>query len=238
MGYFNRRYYKPAPTNNQFNGYNNRVNDPTLKDRLEKLLANPTLCQYPKTVEFMRSLLEQFNARGSLSHNQVKCIEDNEKRYSADNIAANSAAIEAWRSSYDANKRATMRLVAKWYKDMADAGSQPYYYRETCEKVLSDDNFVPSQATFEKIVNNKFAQRYVENVNSGAKYNAGDVVELTATAKNSRFAAHATSIVSGAIVIEVTDKVTSTKGSRQYKVLPIGSDQVLNVEERFLKYSK
>ena len=240
MAYFNRRYYKPAPSTTQYNTYNNRVNDPTLKDRLEKLLANPVLCQYPKTVEFMRSLLEQYNARGSLSHNQVKCIEDNEKRYTDENVQAQSAAIQAWRTSYDADKRATMRAIAGWYKSMADAGSQPYYYRETCEKVLSDENFVPSQATYEKIVNNKFAQKYIANTKAQAKFSAGDVVELTTQAKNApRFAyGLASSILSGAIVIEVTDIVSSTNGSRQYKLLPIGGDQLINVEERCLKHSK
>lgn len=238
MHYFNRRrFYKPAPTVSQYSGINNRVNDPTLKDRLEKLLANPDLQQYVKTVEFMRSLLEQFNAKGSLSHNQVKCIEDNEKRYNEAALAEKRASIQAWQASYDADKRSKMRLVAKWYKDMADAGSQPYYYRETCEKVLADENYIPSQQTYEKIVTNKFAQRFLEQTKTAPKFNNGDVVVLTAIAKN-RFLLGQGHNDNTFIIVEVTDNVRAAAGSRSYGILPIGDDKVSYVEERYLKLSR
>jgi hypothetical protein len=237
MPYFNRnRFYKPAPSASQYSGINNRVNDPTLKDRLEKLLANPDLQQYSKTVEFMRSLLEQFAAKGSLSHNQVKCIEDNEKRYNETALAEKRASIQAWQATYDADKRAKMRLIAKWYKDMANAGSQPYYYRETCEKVLSEESYIPSQQTYEKVVNNKFAQRYLEQTKTAPKFNNGDVVVLTAVGKN-RFAAgkHNDNTF---IIVAVTDNVRAAAGSRSYTLLPIGDDTPISIEERFLKLSR
>ncbi len=235
MSFYQRRFYKPAPTASQYSGINNRVNDPTLKDRLEKLLANTDLQQYPKTVEFMRSLLEQFNAKGSLSHNQVKCIEDNEKRYTENNSAEKRAAIQAWQASYDSDKRTKMRLVAKWYKDMADAGSQPYYYRETCEKVLSEENYIPSQVTYEKIVNNKFAQRYLEATAAKPKFNNGDVVILTAIGKAKTYSEHSDNSF---IVVQVTDKVRAAAGSRSYGLLPIGDDNLVFIEERYLKASR
>lgn len=237
MAYFHRRFYKPAPSVSQYSGINNRVNDPTLKDRLEKLLANNDLQQYPKTVEFMRSLLEQFTAKGSLSHNQVKCIEDNEKRYNETALAEKRASIQAWQATYDADKRSKMRLVAKWYKDMADAGSQPYYYRETCEKVLTDENYIPSQQTYEKIVTNKFAQRYLEQTKTAPKFNNGDTVVLTAIAKN-RSAAGKEHNDNTFIIVEVTDKVRAAAGSRSYGLLPIGDDKVQYIEERYLKLSR
>lgn len=231
------RHFKPAPTNNQFNSINTRVNDPSLKERLEKLLTNPAVRQYPKTEEFMRSLLEQFNARGSLSTNQVRCIEDNEKRYSDDALQENAAIIKAWQASYDEDKRTKMRLIAKWYKDMADAGSQPYYYRETCEKVLADENYIPSQQTYEKIVTNKFAQRFLEQTKTAPKFNNGDVVVLTAIAKN-RFLLGQGHNDNTFIIVEVTDNVRAAAGSRSYGVLPIGDDKVSYVEERYLKLSR
>jgi hypothetical protein len=237
MPYFNRnRFYKPAPSASQYSGINNRVNDPTLKERLEKLLANVDLQRYVKTVEFMRSLLDQYNAKGSLSHNQVKCIEDNEKRYNEATLAEKRASIQVWQTSYDADKRTKMRLVAKWYKDMADAGSQPYYYRETCEKVLADESYVPSEQTYEKIVSNKFAQRYLEQIKTAPKFNNGDVVVLTTVGKN-RFAAgnHSDNTF---IIVEVTDKVRAAAGSRSYGLLPIGDDNLIFIEERYLKASR
>lgn len=236
MAYYRRRFFKPAPTMNQFDSINTRVNDPSLKERLEKLLANPAVCQYPKTEEFMRSLLEQFNARGSLSTNQVRCIEDNEKRYSDDALQENAANIKAWQASYDEDKRTKMRLIAKWYKDMADAGSQPYYYRDTCEKVLSEDRYIPSQQTYEKIVNNKYAQRYLEQLASKPKFNNGDAVVLTNVGKNSFVAGKHND--NTFIIIEVTNKVRAAAGSRSYSLLPIGDDVLINIEERYLKLSR
>lgn len=230
MPYFRNRFKRPN-TNVDFN----RVKDPDIKVRLENLLSNPLVQENPKTVEFMRSLLDQFNSRGWLSTTQTNCIKQNEERYSGDNVAEKIAAAKEWSKSFDEDKRSTLREVAEWYKAMADAHSQPYYYRETCEKVLNDSNFVPSQTTYEKIVNNKFAQRYISNKKQPAKFNVGDVIELNYSGRaqwsnrehqNNSF-----------IIIEVTDIVRAAKDSRLYKAIVIGDDKVVAVEQRHIKKS-
>lgn len=235
MTFYARRFYKPKPNYNQFNSANNRVCDPSLKQRLEKLLSNAHIGQYPKTKEFLQSLLEQFNSRGSLSTSQVRCLEDNEKRYSDDNLEKVNASLQAWQSSYDEDKRTKMRLIAKWYKDCALAGKQPYYYRETCEKVLSEDSYVPSEQSYEKIVNNKWAQRYLQERDSTPKFKNGDVVELNTMGKKNFSHFYDTGTF---IVIEVTDQVRAVSGSRVYGLLPIGDNNTANLEERYLKISR
>lgn len=235
-----RRFPNRSPSANQFNNYNNRVADPALKDRLEKILQNPYLQQYPKTVDFMRSLLEQFNAKNSLSHAQVRCLEDNERKFSEDNVNAAHAANKAWKDSFDAEKREKLQAIAKWYKDQYEANIQPFYYREACEAVLSNPDYVPSETLYNKLVENKYSQRYLENRKKPAKYADGDVVILNSTGRKNRSVNYRMSreIDNTFIVVEATDLFTAVNGSRHYKLLPIGGDQIVQAEERFLKKIK
>jgi hypothetical protein len=234
MAYTNRRFVKSAPSSSQYSDYANRISEPTIKDRLEKLLTNTALCQYPKTVEFMRSLLEQYKLRGSLSHKQFECIEENEKRYSDENLAIQNSSIEVWKSQYDAVKRDNITTIANWYKNASEKGDTPYYYRDVCEKILNDKDFVPSQSSYEKIVNNKFAQSYLQQKASINKFKEGDTVVIN-TAGIKYYYSLRNCKDDVFIVIEVTDIVRPTVGSRLYKVVAIGDDTLTSVEERFLK---
>lgn len=241
MPYYRRfRRTAAAPTNNQFAGYNNRVNDPALKDRLEKLLNNQVVQQSNFTIEFLKSLLDQFNQRGSLSHAQVAALEKNESKYSDENVAAQSAAINAWKESFDADKRTKIKQVASWYKYCATTNGQPYYYMETCEKVLNEENYLPSESLYKKIVENKYSQTFLNEVSKSPKFSDGDVVCIGPGALKTQKARATLGRVcnDSFIVIEPTDMAAAVKGGRIYKLLPIGGDQVYEVEERFLRRAK
>jgi hypothetical protein len=238
MGYLNRRFSKSPPLSSQYSSYANTVSDPAIKDRIEKLLSNAALCEFPKTVEFMQSLLQQYNLRGKLSHKQMQCIEENEKRYSNENVAIRDSSIEAWKAEYDAVKRANFIAIANFYKKASEDGTQPYYYRDVLENILSNENYVPSKQSYEKIiVNNKYAQSYLKQKESINKFRVDDVVIMNTAGKNrSQLVTSSRAIAESTfIIVEVTDTVRACVGSRLYKVIPIGDDSIISIEERYLK---
>lgn len=231
------RSLRLAPAKTDYQNYANRVSDPQLKERLEKITANPLVQLHNKTVEFLQSLKEQYEKRGSLSHNQVRILEDIEKKYSEENTLIEQKLREDWVASFDATKQETITKVAKWYRDLANSHVQPYYFRDVCERVLNEKSYIPPKSVYDKMVNNKFAQGFLDNLNKQPKFSKGDFVSLTKTVKYD-YKFDKIKDLPGGIVIEITDMAGSAKGSRQYRVLFIGSDEVLNVQERYLKRGK
>lgn len=223
---YRSRYRRPI-SQSGYTGLNNRVSDPELGKRLETLLTNPAVQQQPKNIEFIQSLLDQFKSRNSLSHSQVQCINRLESQYTLD--PEKVAAIDAWRAGFDQEKRDTVKLIARWYKQQAEKGTRPYYYHNTCEKVLNDDSYIPPEDVYRKITENKYSERYLTEYKKAPKFHPNDVVTLSASGKK------AVRNIAAMIVLEATDNVNPVIGGRIYKLLPIGSDQIEELEERHLK---
>lgn len=238
-------FRRPRRFNNttagQIASYNDRVNDPSLKDRLEKLLANPLVAQQNYTVEFLKSLLEQYNSRGSLSHNQVASLEKSEAKFTDESAAEQIASLNAWKVSFDQEKQTKIKKIAKWYKQMAESFAQPYYYRDVCENVLNREDYIPSEIAYKKIVENKYSETFLVESEKAPKFSLGEAVCLSSASNQNiagRLIRKDMKEIESYIVLEVTDIVKPVRGGRIYRLLTIGDDKIVQIEERFLKKSR
>ena len=84
---------------------------------------------------------------------------------------------------------------------------------------------------------NKYVQRWIAQREAGPAFAKGQLVRFR---RNNLVRQHVGHRYAGtlAVVCNVGDQVSATKGSRSYQVLPIGQAMPLTTEERFLMRSK
>lgn len=248
MTWYRRPRYNPYPKNTNSGqvappGANLKIFDPAVKFRLEALLANPVVQKDTWNAPFMKGLLDQFNSKGYLSQKQVDCIAKCEVKHDPQVAAAKQTDFDSWKQEYDEEKRENAIKVAKWYKHAHEESKAqrekgimvaevPFYYQNTAEKVLGDPNFIPSREAYDKLVNNKFAERYLRNSASGPKFVATDIVQLRSNAIKSygRHFPH-----ESGLVIHVAEPKRNVAGGYIVTVLPTGTDVMVDVEERWLR---
>ena len=176
---------------------------------------------------FAASVLDQYKRRGVLSYVQISTIERILAKHSPEQIKARNA----WRDSYDEEKQALARQAAEYYT------VNPPYFREAAYKILNDPAYIPTEKCFNKMTQNKYVQRWIAQREAGPAFAKGQLVRFR---RNDLVRRYVGSRYAGtlAVVCNVGDQVSATKGSRSYQVLPIGKVNPITAEERFLMRSK
>jgi len=198
-----------------------------LQKRLENLKNNE---QYLSDWEkgFVESVTEQFNKRGNLSPRQLEFVVKFEEKISPESILAH----QTWEVLYRDEKRGDAIIVAKYYQETG-------YFRGLATQILTEEDFIPTEAQWSKMCNNKYAKKVLAEHKAEAKYPNASLVQLRATAdwrySNSIGDAFCTVIQSGEQVGSIT---SAAKGAKLYKILPFGSSKVYTVEERHLKKAR
>ena len=216
MGYYNRRSYRKPRRQKQ--------NNPELVARVEKVAARgiKTLTDWERN--FLGSLLDSAKVWGRLTAKQHEVFQRIEKKTDP----AHQAAVNAWRSSFTDEMREALVFAANYYK------ANPPYYGDVADRILNDYGYVPGEKLYRKMVENRYVQRALQNAQAGPLYAVGSM----ATVRNSESVGGPARMHRGkdVIVLEVEEKVTSAvKGARMYKVLPVGSVDPIETQERFLK---
>jgi hypothetical protein len=216
MGYYGRRYFaKKQP----------RQDNPELVSRIEKTAARGTSTLTDWERSFMGSLLDSAKKWGRLSAKQHEVFQRIEKKTDP----AHQRAISDWRVAWLTNPEMHEAIVfaANYYK------ANPPYYGEVADRILNDPSYIPSEKLYRKMVENKYVQRAMANAQSDALYIVGSMV----TVRDSGSVRGATSFHRGkdAVVLEVQDILSATKGSRIYQILPVGAALPIETEERYLK---
>jgi len=178
--------------------------------------------------DFLDSIIEQIEKKGRLSPKQVQVFERVEKSTSpeAQAKAAN------WRDSFDEEKSKKTKAAASYY---ANGG---VYYRNLCERILSEPDFVPSEKQYRKMVENKYMAKVFAAMTNVPMYPVGSVVQLRATCTD-YYVRQALANEKPAVVISTDEPVISAaKGAKRYKLLPIGSASIVVAEERWIKKAK
>ena len=194
------------------------------------------------SVLFMKSLLEQFNKKGSLSDKQIYCISQKEKEYDPTLLASANSEMDKWSKEYDTEKKEAAKKIAEWYQKVyTDQTGEPrsvapiFYYERTAKKVLSDPNYIPSRVDYDRMVNNKFAKRFLENSTQAHKFKPGNIVKI-ATPYKSRFGymlPHETGLI-----ITVDAAIRNVKDGHILMIIPTGTDQTILIEARFCKLDR
>ena len=175
---------------------------------------------------FVESVADQYKQR-NLSYGQIEVVNKILAKHSPEQIKARND----WRSSYDEEKQALARQAAEYYT------VNPPYFREAARKILNDPAYIPTEKCFNKMTQNKYVQRWIAQREAGPAFAKGQLVRF----RRNRLVRHGYgSYLQGklAVVCNVGDQVSATKGSRSYQVLPIGKVKPITTEERFLMRSK
>lgn len=171
---------------------------------------------------FVESVQGQ-NANGHrLSPRQLEILTKIEGRYSDDAIAA----ALSFADDYSVIERTRMERMANYY-------SGTPYFRDLCDRVLTDPEFIPTKKQYEAMTKNKYANKVIAGYAAPPAYAVGSTVQARAgtTPSSVRRA-----LKVGGVVLSTDEVIKSAcKGNRTYKVLPIGSVKPIKVEERYIK---
>ena len=214
MGYYGRRYYSNRQT---------RQDNPQLVSRIEKAAARGTSSLSDWERNFMGSLLDSAKKWGRLTAKQHEVFQRIEKKTDP----AHQAAVNAWRSNFTDDMREALVFAANYYK------ANPPYYGEVAERILNDSSYIPSEKLYRKMVENKYVQRARANAQSGPLYAVGSMV----TVRDSKSVGGPIRVYRGkdAVILEVRDGLSATKGAREYVVLPVGAVKPVETQERYIK---
>ena len=175
---------------------------------------------------FVESLQRQAtNDHYNMSPNQLATL----RKIESENTPEIKLTREQFAVDYKANKngmRDDLMVLAHYYERGTD------YFHNVSETVLSDKDFVPSLAQYNKITQNKYAKRVLTAHHAEPKYSKGTWVQLRSTSPSRGRSWESKKLL--VIKANAEPIVSSCKGAKRYHVLPVGAGQVEIVEERHI----
>ena len=195
---------------------------------IKTLRANQELEQFDQG--FVESVYKQYARYGNLSEKQESFLMNIFTKYGPEGQEKR----KAWVKEYKEKFKDMAKIVAQYYV------SNPPYWQTLSEKILLEENFIPSERQFNKFTKNKYAAKVLESTLSEPKYKVDDVVEARQSVGKYSKNGHQFNRGQKGFVLEVNSApVTSAaKGSKKYLILPIGSAEPLHVEERRIKKAR
>jgi len=178
---------------------------------------------------YVESLIGQVKADRRLSDRQLEVL----RKIEAEHDDAALAERKKWIESYTNNPdlRADSIVVANYYMSTG-------YFKDTARDIINDDTFIPTYSQYNKMVKNKYAQKVLASHHAAAKYEAGQLVTFRANApSNSRYLDGAylkRNVAMMVIEADAAPITSAARGSKVYKLLPVGKATTLMVEERYI----
>ena len=123
-----------------------------------------------------------------------------------------------------------MQIAAHYYL------ANPPYFGDIARKALDDDSYVPSERSYRKMVENKYATKVIESTLAEPKFNAGSHVAIRKTAS---IGLHSTRRTNGVVLkVDAAPVTSAARGSKVYSVLFFGLATPTFIEERWLKKAR
>ena len=195
-----------------------KVTGHDIPERLSKLSEDSNIPQ--NTKDFLQSLATAYEKYKGLTTRQFEAFEKVEKRFSAEMIAQR----DAWAGEYTEEKRAIAKICAEYYL------ANPPYFRDLAERIM-DETFVPSERQWRALCENKYAKKVIDAALSEPKFPKGIMVRGRATANLGTVRNKLLLVIEA----DAAPVKSAAKGSKIYRVLPVGSPNTILVEERELK---
>lgn len=202
------------------------VKDETFAARFDRLLALPDFpAAYIKVISDFKTYNEK---KGGLTPPQVKYFLSIEGKFDEDKQAAK----KTWESSWDEEKARRFRIVCAYYVHLNQ------YFLESAKRGLADEKYIPSEATYSKMVENKYSVRVIAAHDDAPKFEVGSYVRLSLSFLKGSFAARKLATVNDVfMVIKNADLpvASAAAGAKPYQVMKLDNPAViLSVEEREL----
>lgn len=216
MGYY-RRWQSREQSESDY------ISDPALAERIQKMMDFNDVPKTDWEVGYLESLQSQFGKWDRLSKKQVETLEKMEKKYSPEEMKLR----KNWDSQWNEENERIALICAQYY---LAAG----YFTDLARKVIdSDGKYKMSPRQYTAMCENKYAQKVLAEAAEPHKYPVGSMVSSRASSNAGLAVRMAPAL---AILEHIQGNITSAaKGSKKYKVLPVGSVKTYIVEERDIK---
>jgi retron-type reverse transcriptase len=197
-------------------------NEENILDRINKLLEE-TLND--DTVSFLHSIKNYWIARGYITPGQYHSLEKIESRFSPQE----KDRFEKWKKDYLKYHVKEAKIVARYY---VEAG----YYVTSARKILSDESYIPTEKQYKRMVENKYAQKILTATNSIPKFSVDQVVQvrskITPAWEFRKLRGYENRLAF--VIANDLPIVNAVKGAKRYRILPMGSTELIEIDERFL----
>ena len=178
---------------------------------------------------FVESLIAQVSADRRLSERQLQTLKKIESEHDEAAMAERAKWVETYKN--DPKLRADAIVVAHYYKTTG-------YFGSTADNILVSDTFIPTYSQYNKMVKNKYAQKVLTSHHAAPKYQTGDLVTFRASAAyHDRRCDGAVLKRDCPMMVVATDAApikSAAKGSKVYRLLPVGKAVTIDIEERFI----
>ena len=196
------------------------------QNRLDSLISRAGAANDRWAVTFITSLKGQLSMGRELSPRQTEILKKVEDRHSD----KAQAMRDSWASNFSSEMREKLTIAARYYL------ANPPYFGDIAKKALEDDSYVPSERSYRKMVENKYATKVIESTLAEPKFNAGSHVAIRKTAS---IGLHSTRRTNGVVLkVDAAPVTSAARGSKVYSVLFFGDSKATLIEERWLKKGK
>ena len=200
---------------------------PTVAQRIDKLLVNPDLIK-SSTRSFLQSILAFADHYKEITDRQEEALKRIESRFSPENIDAH----KEWVLNYNDSHRKVARICAEYYMRSG------HYFFDIANRVLTEADFIPTEKQYRAMCENKYAKKIVTATVAEPKYPVGTFVKNRASCPHQIRIALIGGRAGMVIATDTGPVLSSAKGSKRYKILPIGSATLIEAEERHLKKAR
>ena len=188
--------------------------------RINKISSQANLNQ--STKDFLSSLQTFAIKSGGLTQAQLSSFEKIESCFSPQAVAQNTL----WAKEYDQQKKKNLKIVAAYY-------AQTKYYTSLAKSILNNDSFIPTADQYKRLVENKYAQKILEETIKEPKFSIGSLVSVKGIPFNNKQSFLAFVQQSNAEPIS-----SACRGAKKYRIMPFGFATTIIVEERYMKKGK
>ena len=205
--------------------------------RIENLLKSNKLSNWEQ--DFCASINSQLIRGRKLSAKQVNLVHKIEGK-----VAKLVVGYDHWVKQWDDEKRKVWNIAIDYYEK-----NRPYFSNEVAKRKdarREEREYIPPQRTFKKVVENKYVQKVINELDKKPAFEPGSMVALRASVRpadlpDSRILYREIKELKATplFVMAVLDSVgSSAKGAREYSILPAGWTRTLKVQERHIKKAK
>tara|TARA_R100000664_G_C2758010_1_gene146638 strand:+ start:1848 stop:2477 length:630 start_codon:yes stop_codon:yes gene_type:complete len=195
---------------------------PNLGSRIDKILReNLSL----RTREFVESLQSYYEKNQALTRKQSDAFQRVESAWSP----AQKRQWEMWVKQYQEEYKQDAKIIAKYYSSVG-------YYSSMSYNILDDDTLTPNRKDFLKMYSNTYAQKVLVATKSKPLFDLNQMVQIRATVgktwaerKMDKFKLRKCIVLANDLPVK-----NAVKGGKRYRVLPMGSSEPIEIDERFL----
>jgi hypothetical protein len=116
-----------------------------------------------------------------------------------------------------------MRIAAEYY-------ARTSYFKDLAAKILANPSFIPTEAQYKQMVENKYAQKVLDETEKRPKFEDGDLVTVSKVPYN-----HGNQFLAFIQQSDAEPVSSACKGAKKYRVLPFGCATTFVVEERYIR---